>query len=325
MKFSIIYIILFLAVSFFPAQRTGAQPATGKIIEINDQAIIVNMGKIAGLRIGTKGKIYRAFEFREEVKKIYYADIEVIDVRETESTCIIGKKLRDDEITNGLLVDFQVITKMSGENPQDLSSRAYSYYTKNDLRRALELYRRVVRINPFDANAQKMIETIEKELSTEGSETIGIKITHWFNEAKKANDAGKYKEAIDAYTNALALDPENPAIYLNRGIAHRKSGRYNMAIKDYSTSLGINPSEIGYLYRGIAYVLQENDKDATLDFNRAIKINPDYEQAYYHRGKLLMRLGKLNEAADDFRRYLQLNKDGGDAAEIRKLIKVLES
>lgn len=52
------------------------------------------------------------------------------------------------------------------------------------------------------------------------------------------------REAIEAYRELIALEPESPGHYANRGIAHDKIGEYEEALTDYTIALGLD-SEVG--------------------------------------------------------------------------------
>ena len=59
------------------------------------------------------------------------------------------------------------------------------------------------------------------------------------------------------------------------------------------------------------------------DYNRAITLDPDYAEAYYHRGILFYTQGPRENALDDFERYLELAPVGAyaeDAAIYREEI-----
>jgi tetratricopeptide (TPR) repeat protein len=54
----------------------------------------------------------------------------------------------------------------------------------------------------------------------------------WFMKGRELSETGNYQEAIHALTNAIELDPQNDAAYLNRGLAHHKVGDQEAAIED---------------------------------------------------------------------------------------------
>ncbi len=63
-----------------------------------------------------------------------------------------------------------------------------------------------------------------------------------------------YWKAIDDYTKAIKLNPQDAAAYYNRGIAYDDLGEYQKAIDDYTKAIELAPQDASaYYYRGIAY------------------------------------------------------------------------
>ena len=50
-----------------------------------------------------------------------------------------------------------------------------------------------------------------------------------------------YWSAIENYTEALKLDPENAAIYSNRSVAHQRSSKYAEALDDAEKAIELKP------------------------------------------------------------------------------------
>ena len=60
----------------------------------------------------------------------------------------------------------------------------------------------------------------------------------------KANAAfatGKNDEAIDLYSQAIALDDKNHVLYSNRSAAYAKSNKYEEALKDAEQCVTLKP------------------------------------------------------------------------------------
>src|SRR5215475_2754417 len=61
-------------------------------------------------------------------------------------------------------------------------------------------------------------------------------------------------EAIAACGRLLALNPEVPVAYRNRGIAYHGKGDYDRAIADYDQAIRLDPKNaVAYTSRGQAY------------------------------------------------------------------------
>ncbi|MBA7554993.1 Photosystem I assembly protein Ycf3 [subsurface metagenome] len=55
---------------------------------------------------------------------------------------------------------------------------------------------------------------------------------------------GKYKEAIEKFTEAITEDPEIPIFYYYRGAAFEKTGDLDKAMEDYQKSVELKPDFI---------------------------------------------------------------------------------
>jgi lipoprotein NlpI len=101
--------------------------------------------------------------------------------------------------------------------------------------------------------------------------------------------------------------PENLArAYFNRGRAYSDRGDYDRAIADFNDALRIEPNyPDAFNGRGIAYVGKADYPRAVGDFDRAIGLDPNYAIAIYNRGLALRNLGRLAEADQEFARAKQ--------------------
>jgi tetratricopeptide (TPR) repeat protein len=63
----------------------------------------------------------------------------------------------------------------------------------------------------------------------------------WFNKGTILGFQGKYDEAIEAYDEAIRLDPSYAEIWVNKGLAFRNQGKYDEAIKAYDEAIKLDP------------------------------------------------------------------------------------
>jgi tetratricopeptide (TPR) repeat protein len=104
----------------------------------------------------------------------------------------------------------------------------------------------------------------------------------------------KYDKAISDFEKALQLKPQYASVYIHRAIIWAEIGDYDRAISDDTKAIQINPlSKIAYKNRGNSFVRKfvEGTKNrvydkglidqAIADFKRALKIDPNYTDAYH--------------------------------------------
>ncbi len=125
---------------------------------------------------------------------------------------------------------------------------------------------------------------------------------------------GNHEEAIDAISKYLIHDPYNGHFYLMRGHEYYLTSKYARAIQDYTTIIdrklqGYNTFEVFYK-RGLAYGEFGMNKEALTDFDKVIKLYPQFSYGYFYRGSSYWHLGEYNKAIVDYTAAIHLdNKD----------------
>ena len=91
-----------------------------------------------------------------------------------------------------------------------------------------------------------------------------------FNRGRDYSEQGDHENAIEAYDEAIRLNPQSAKAYNNRGIAYGELSQYERAIEDFDEAIRLNPQEPGaYFNRGIAYRLLGQQELADRDFAKA--------------------------------------------------------
>lgn len=119
-------------------------------------------------------------------------------------------------------------------------------------------------------------------------------------------EAGDHKAAIELFKKCIAEGNLTKAslarTYRNIGIALKRDGRPKESLEYYGKAIELAPSDVhmDYVNRGNAYSeMKEYDK-ALLDYDKAQKIVPNYNEAYYNRGIVYEKKEKLKEAKEEF-------------------------
>ncbi|KAE8145845.1 hypothetical protein BDV25DRAFT_163740 [Aspergillus avenaceus] len=99
-------------------------------------------------------------------------------------------------------------------------------------------------------------------------------------EGNKAFSAKDYTTAVEKFTQAIAIEPENHILYSNRSAVYSAQSAYDKALEDANKATEIKPDwskgwqRKGAAYRGIGDLLAAHDA-----YEEAIKIEPGNEQA----------------------------------------------
>ncbi|MEE9203287.1 MAG: tetratricopeptide repeat protein, partial [Dehalococcoidia bacterium] len=96
-------------------------------------------------------------------------------------------------------------------------------------------------------------------------------------------EAGAFERALEHYTAALNLRPDDPATLHNRGAALADLKRLEEALRDYERSLELRPDDPATLNnRGAALAHQQRYEEALRDYNRSLEILPDHPDTLYN-------------------------------------------
>ena len=127
-------------------------------------------------------------------------------------------------------------------------------------------------------------------------------------------EANRPYEAISLFQKALAVEPENPLLWLNLGIAQQKTGEYETALKSFINCIQIDNEmatawgAIGLIY----YELEQLDK-AEDYFQESLLRDRNSPKVWNNLGVLYFNLGSYEEARDCFEEAITLNPQYYDA------------
>jgi tetratricopeptide (TPR) repeat protein len=151
---------------------------------------------------------------------------------------------------------------------------------------------------------------------------------------------GRFDEALAAWDEALAIDPDEPRahlwravlwverkefaravpefdsflrrgrpdarFHLTRGMCRASLADFAGAIDDYSRAIDLEPSAETHAQRGWLYALRGNPLFGLQDFERALDHDVDHADAHAGRGLALAHLGRHADAAAAAERALEL-------------------
>lgn len=129
-------------------------------------------------------------------------------------------------------------------------------------------------------------------------------------------NAGDADTAIALFTRAIQskeLGPESLALtYYHRGMAFYRQGQAGRAILDYATALWAEdlPREFRprtLNNRGLAFEAINDFESALTDYSLAIKMSPNYAEAFANRGNVHRRFNRFDVAIVDYDSALRNN------------------
>ncbi len=164
-----------------------------------------------------------------------------------------------------------------------------------------------------------------------------VAINHYYREAIKNTESEKewqklfelaiseslikqYTNAVNTYSQAIALNPSNPFLYLNRAATQAEMIDFISSIDNGYQRLSIESDPARRLHN--SHTRTYDYSEAISDLNKAIKLHPGLAYAYYNRANLYALSGMLPEAADDYTKAIELNPHFAEAYYNRGLIQI---
>lgn len=94
--------------------------------------------------------------------------------------------------------------------------------------------------------------------------------------------------------------------YYERGGQAFFAEQFEDAIPDYTEAIRLKPDFAeAYYVRGLCYRRLKRNEKAIADFTKALEFEPDYAFAYYGRGRCLTDLGRYREAVEEFSKAIE--------------------
>src|SRR5580698_7039825 len=129
-----------------------------------------------------------------------------------------------------------------------------------------------------------------------------------------------FDHALADFNQALRLDPKNAWAYAERGNLYKNRGDFDRALVDLNEAIRLDPGyALAYFSRGDVYKSKGNIADAMTDMNGTIRLDPNYALAYFVRGRLSYMLGNSPAAIADFKKASELDPKDAYTALWREL------
>lgn len=107
----------------------------------------------------------------------------------------------------------------------------------------------------------------------------------------------------------------------NEGISALECQDYEMAIEKFTEAININPENLSYYYeRGIAKTYLSRFESAIIDFDMVIQLDSNHASAYFYRAIAKCQLKEFSGAISDIDQALLLKPQDQISQTIRYLL-----
>ena len=130
------------------------------------------------------------------------------------------------------------------------------------------------------------------------------------NQAFKFHSEGNISEATKYYQYFIDKGFKDHRVFSNYGVILNDLGKLQDAELSYRKAIKLKPDYAeAYTNLGITLTDLGKLKEAELSTRKAIELKPDFADAYSNLGVILNDLGKLKEAELSYRKAIQLKPD----------------
>lgn len=149
-----------------------------------------------------------------------------------------------------------------------------------------------------------------------------------------AHQTNDHARAVELIGKAIALFPDNPAAYLNRGLAFQALKDFEPAIASHDQAIALKPDFTeAFAGRGDAQLALRRFAAAAGSYDRALALNPGLVTVHFNRGLALFELGQFTTAVASYDGAIALKPDlaeahfnrGNALKELRHLDEALKS
>ena len=168
---------------------------------------------------------------------------------------------------------------------------------------------------------REFLQTIQRD---PGASVIDKAIVEAFRlqQEGKMDDAIKKWDSIVNISEGIDNDMAAAAFFARGTIKEATLGRHEEAISDLNEAIRLKPNYAeAYSVRGLSKSNLGRHEEAISDFNEAIRLNPNLADVYSLRGLSKNALDRREEAISDLNEAIRLNPNLADAYSLRGLSK----
>ena len=166
----------------------------------------------------------------------------------------------------------------------------------------IEAYKELAKLYRSIDNNTKAEETFNRLIKNNSDNPRLIILRATFYRQTK-----EYAKAIPDYLQALKIDAKEPKTLYNIGYCYEMEGETDKAIDYYTKSIKQKESEIAYWARGYIYKKSGKLQLAIKDMENNLRLDPNNAQAYLVMGNSYFDLGNKQNAVECYTKGLKLN------------------
>jgi tetratricopeptide (TPR) repeat protein len=221
-----------------------------------------------------------------------------------------------------------------GQQPRYLEyyNQAHAYFEQNLPKKAIPLYRKVLKIQANFAQAYHEIAVCYQQVGDDSAAVSNFEGAIVFNpkDVDAYQSIGKIyfvadnlDEALNWYDKATRIDYLYPESYYNLGKIYYMRGDYSNAKKYWEMTIADDANNPrAYYGLGLVALITGDSTEAESKFLDAVKVG-SMPEAVYRLGQLYFDSGKYNDAEGWINRYLEKEPEGEWANKCKDMLVII--
>ena len=201
--------------------------------------------------------------------------------------------------------DLGVVLNRSGRDKEAIDELQTAIKLNPEGTGARYLLARILAKRKDEHAATQQIEAFQLLRQNADRETLASSLN---NEASEFLRQGHAKEAVEAYQQALLLEPKDARLHFNLALSLSQLEDQAGAKRELENAIKLDPQFAQAHNRlGSYFMIQGRFSEAEREFRAAVETNPQYAEALSNLGTLFGRQGRNKEAAALFRKAVAID------------------
>jgi Flp pilus assembly protein TadD len=144
-------------------------------------------------------------------------------------------------------------------------------------------------------------------LASAGGRPLDAKATRELDAAWAAMGEERWSEALRILNGLRSREPDNPFVWFALGHLQSKLGNHELAVEALKTAIRLKPDFAeAYNNLGLCYAAMGHYADAVEPYKTAIRLKPDEAKPYRNLGEAYSEMGRYGQAVDALKTAIRL-------------------